>query len=415
MNSTRRRWSFLAVLATAAVAVSAQTPLTCPAGAGIDSANCGVVHYHVRMYRPDSKTSIELSGVNQFSSKSACEGALAAEKARNAAIVDFLKKNEPRLPYQPDQFGSCHCDMTRIPSSTNFLDEAKRATEMRTQQDILARVRLQLIDSNALPNSELVRSLRLPVSTFDAALWPRAIVSPDAKELQSAPEPLPEGAAKPTELGAEAPKVAATESIEFPLVDVATPKDVMVTRAVAPSVITDNASDASTETPDAGELVPNGEPNAAEAFVNYELARVQEILKASGKIDNAALNKSIFEASMSRMQLLSNLKMVVETAGSRSALSTAFADVNDEASRLAIVAKLFGEPAAQHWAPTDAKDVVFDVPAELTGDPQAIVNDATGKYTLEQRKSALYHLLARTANLTSSQLLWLSNVMQSFL
>lgn len=415
MRSTRRIALLLTGVATAALVSHAQSTLSCQAGAGIDSANCAVVHYHVRMYRPDTKASIELTGVNEFASKSACESALATEKARNAAVIEFLKKNEPRLQYQPDVFGTCHCDMTRTRSSLNFLDEARRANELRTQQDILARVRLRLIDSNALPNSDLVRSLRVPVSSFDMALWPRAIVSPDPKELQSAPAPLPESAAKATDVGADLPKGAATQSIEFPLVDVATPKEVMVTRAVAPSVISADPSGEVAGTPADLTAASSGEANAADAFVNYETARVQAILRAAGQIDDASLKKSIFEASGSRLQLLSNLKLVVETAGSRSELAAAFREADDEAARLALVSKLFGEEATAHWAPADAKDVVFDIPAELTGDPMAVLNEATGKYSLEQRRQALYHLLARTSNLTSSQLLWLSDLMKSFL
>jgi len=305
--------------------------------------------------------------------------------------------------------------MTRTRSSANFLDEGRRAAELRTQQDILTRVRLRLIDSNALPNSDLVRSLRAPVSSFDTALWPRAIVSPDPKDLQSTPEALPESAAKPTEAGSDLPKGAATQTIDFPLVDVVTPKDVMVTRAVAPSVIAEGPSGESSETPMAVPPPPSGEANAADAFVNYETARVQAILRAAGQIDDASLKKSIFEASMSRLQLLSNVKLVVETAGSRSALAASFRAASDEAARLELVTKLFGETVKPHWAPGDAKEIVIDIPAELTGDPVAVLREATGKYSPEQRRQALYHLLARTSNLTSSQLLWLSDLMQSFL
>ncbi|MCM2315288.1 MAG: hypothetical protein NDJ92_09085 [Thermoanaerobaculia bacterium] len=405
----------LAGLATAALVSHAQAPLTCQGGAGIDSANCAVVHYHVRMYRPDTKTSIELTGVNEFASKSACESALAAEKARNASVIDFLKKNEPRLQYQPDVFGACHCDMTRTSSNVNFLDEARRERELLTQQDILMRVRLRLIDSNALPNSELVRSLRAPQSSFDMALWPRVVVSPDPKDLQSIPGPLPESAAKLTEVGADLPKGAATQSVSFPLVDVATPKQVMVTRAVAPSVISASSAGEESEATVPDAQTPSAESNDADAFVNYETARAQAILRAAAQLDDASMNKSIFEASSSRMQLLSNLKLVVETAGSRSALAAAFRDADDEAARLALVSKLFGDAAVAHWAPADAKDVVFDIPAELTGDPMAVLNEATGKYSLEQRRQALYHLLTQASNLTSSQLLWLSDLMTSFL
>ena len=415
MRSTLRIPLLLTGLATAALGALAQAPLSCQAGAGIDSANCSVVHYHVRMYRPDMKTSVELTGVNQFASKSACETALAAEMARNAAVLDFLKKNEPRLQYQPDVFGTCHCDMTRSASSANFLDDTKRAAELLTQQDILTRVRLRLIDSNALPNSELVRRLRAPLSTFDMALWPRAIVSPDSTDLQSAPEPLPETAAKVTDVGADLPKSAAAQTIAFPLVEVATPKEVMVTRAVAPSVIEAEPAGGASETSTGAIPSVPGEANAADAFVNYETARVQAILRAAGQIDDASLKKSIFEASMSRLQLLSNIKLIVETTGSRSALAAAFREATDERSRLALVTRLFGDDAAGHWAPTDAKGVVFEIPGELTDDPTAVLNEATGKYSREQRMQALYHLLARSSNLTSSQLLWLSDLMQSFL
>jgi hypothetical protein len=406
----------LAALVAGAPGAVAQAPLTCQSGAGIDPSNCAVVHYHVKMYRPDTKTSMELTGLNQFASRAACEAALAAEKARNAAVVDFLKKNEPRLQYQADQFGPCHCDMTRVPSSANYLDDVKRANEQRAQGDILTRVRLRLLDSNALPNSELVRSLRVVPSSFDAALWPTLVVSPAQKELESTPQPLPESAIKVTSVGADAPTAAPTQAIDFPLVDVPTPKDVMVIRAVAPSVIsTDPEAEPSEVSPDTAPAEAPSEANAAEAFVNYETARVQAILKAAGQIDDAGLKKSIFEAAMARLQLLSNLKLVVETAGARSRLAAAFGAADDETARLDLVAKLFGESVRAHWAPTDARDAIIDIPEELTGDPFAVLRESTGKYDGEQQRQALYHLLARTSNLTSSQLLSLSDLMQSFL
>ncbi len=401
-------------IALTASGAYAQSPLTCQSGAGIDPANCAVVHYHVRMYRPDTKTSVELTGVNRFASRGACESALAVERARNTAAVDFLKKNEPRLQYQADQFGACHCDMTQTTTSANYLDDAKRAAERRVQLDILAKVRLRLLDSDALPNSDLVRSLRVPPSTFDIALWPRTIITPGSKDLQSAPEALPESAAKATAVGIDLSKAAPAQSIDFPLAAVPTPKDVMVTRAVAPSVIAGGSSD---ESP-TGETAPpqdSGEANAAEQFVNFETARVQAILRASGAIDDASLKKSIYGAVSARLQLLSNLKLIVETAGSRSALAASFNAADAEPARLELAGKLFGESVKSHWAPADAKDVVVDIPAELTGDPFAVLRDVTGKYAGEQRRQALYHLLSRTSNLTSSQLLSLADVMQSFL
>lgn len=405
----------LAGLALTSARAGAQTPLTCQSSAGIDTANCPVVHYHVKMYRPDTKTSVELTGVNEFASSAACESALAAEKARNVSVVDFLKKNEPRLQYSPDQFGACHCDMTHSESSADYLDDAKRAAERRLQRDILAHVRLRLIDSDALPNSELVMSLRVPPSTFDAALWPLTVISPGAKDLESVPDPLPETAVKVTLVGADAPTSAPAAAIEFPYAEVPTPKEVMVTRAIAPSVLSGEAepepSDATTPVP----TVDLGDANAAEAFVNYETSRVQAIVRASGQIEEAATKKSVLEAVVARMQLLSNLKLIVETAGPRSALAGAFRGVDGEAARLELVGKLFGDSVKAHWAPADAKDVVIDIPAELTSDPFAVLREATGKYSRDEQKQSLYHLLAHASNLTTSQLLSLSDLMQSFL
>lgn len=405
----------VASLTLGTAGLHAQVPLTCQSGAGIDPSNCAVVHYHVKMYRPDTKTSVELTGVNEFASRAACEAALAAEKSRNAAVVDFLKKHEPRLQYQSDQFGSCHCDMTHVASSANVLDDAKRTAERRTQLDILTRVRLRLLDSDALPNSEVVTRLRVPASTFDNALWPREVISPAAEDLASVPEPLAESAAKTTEVGADAPKYAPAAAIEFPLVDVATPKEVIVTRAIAPSVL-----DGGTESAPGGDQTEptpsdSGEANAADAFVNYETSRVQAIVRASAQVEDAAVKRSVLEASVARMQLLSNLKLVVETAGPRSALADALRSADAEPARLDLVGKLFGEMVKAHWAPADAKDVVVEIPGELTGDPFGVVREASGKYAVEQRKQALYHLLAKTSNLTSSQLLSLSDLMQSFL
>jgi hypothetical protein len=305
--------------------------------------------------------------------------------------------------------------MTHLSSSANALDDAKRAAERRMQLDILTKVRLRLLDSNALPNSEVVTNLRVPPSTFDAALWPRVVISPAAKELVSPPEPLAESAAKATSVGADAPKYAPAEAIEFPLVDVATPKDVMVTRAIAPSVISGGTETESGEASPATSATDPGESNAADAFVNYETSRVQAIVRASSQIEDAAVKRSILEAAVARMQLLSNLKLVVETAGPRSALAGAFVAIDGEPARLALVGKLFGETVQSHWAPADATGVVVEIPGELTGDPFGVVREAAGKYTLDQRKQALYHLLARTSNLTSSQLLSLSDLMQSFL
>ncbi|MGZ7080534.1 MAG: hypothetical protein ACXVJT_14070, partial [Thermoanaerobaculia bacterium] len=95
------------MLASAAVAQS----LDCPAPASAAARPCDTFHYHVLMYRPDTRVFVEIFGEKQFASMSSCERARAAAVKANLAIVDYFKRvrNEQ---YEPDRAGSCHCDMT---------------------------------------------------------------------------------------------------------------------------------------------------------------------------------------------------------------------------------------------------------------------------------------------------------------
>ena len=74
----------------------------------------------------------------------------------------------------------------------------------------------------------------------------------------------------------------------------------------------------------------------------------------------------------------------------------------------------FGDEVKPHWAPSDPKDLIIEPRAEIDGDPERVLRDASGKFNSQQRKRALYMLLARSQP-TEQQQLWLTTVADSFL
>src|SRR5215208_6314619 len=108
----RRLAVFLIGSILAAGRASAQQVLICPPGTSAVTNACDVFHYHVQMYRPETRQFAELSGVNQFASQSACERHREAYMKRNLARVDYFKRTKGEQQYEPDRAGACHCDMT---------------------------------------------------------------------------------------------------------------------------------------------------------------------------------------------------------------------------------------------------------------------------------------------------------------
>lgn len=402
--------TFLAfTIAIAGFPASAQAPMTCQLGSGADSAKCDVFHYHVQVYNPSKKTRVELSGVNEFASQEACAAALAVAQARNQELVKYMTQNDAREKFQADVFGPCHCDMTRSPSSPNWLDPERRIAELRMQQEIVADTRELLLDANALETSSVVTNLRLQPTSYDPALWPKALFAPDPADMQVAPAPIPESESMATDTSDATSRGEFGAGIDLALVDVPTPADVMVAAAIAPTYETGD------EGYEQSPPVSSVDANPADAFVAFESARVQSILQASSAIDDAAVTKQIFESSMQRLQVLSNLKIIVLAAGTSSPLASAFRALDTDEQRSALMGRLFGPTVQSHWVPADARDVIIEIPNELTGDPVAVLRESTGRYTEDQRKVALYYFLGRTPNLTPSQELWIADIMSSFL
>jgi hypothetical protein len=450
------------VLALAGAPLARAQSLVCPTTPS--GRACDTTHYHVAMYRPDNRTFVEVFGINQFASESACERARAAAIRGNEAVAAFLRQKDQQ--YQPDRFGPCHCDMTIDKGSPNFLSDLQRIAQVRQAEEIRQRVRERLLDRDVPTGSELVRGLDPPPAITPFLGGPRLVPPPAVTSVTSASNApndlkltkaneatttattsvdlplveIPAGGEPPPSLGTvalPAPTPATTPSQVLPEERIAAdqpapasapvPAPVPSTAAAPPEPQAIDAPPPSSPAPPAVApqstasqppvLPAEAEPqpdDTAEAFIGTESERIQSVLKASGAIGDEAIRAKIFEACMQRIQLLSNLRSLIAGSGARSRLAVAVRNVHSEADRLAIVAALFGSDMPKHWAPADAKDVILEPMPEIENDPEKILRDGSGRWTLTQRKRALYVVLARSQP-TEEQQLWLGSVIDAFL
>lgn len=421
----------------AAANASAQALVCPPAPAG---RPCEAFHYHVSRYRPDTRVFTEVYAAAPFATQAACDRARELELAANLKVVEFFRVKEKQYP--PDRFGPCHCDMTTERSSVTYLAEPQRVLQLRNSEEIRLRVRERLLDNNVPSDSPVVRGLyaQPPVTTVLAT--PRLVPLPQAAPpvLTTSPDEL-----QPTRtLDTTKPGVTA---LDLPLVD--PPAAIAAASApgpAAPEVAPTDAPVPAAATPTQSESpAPGKEPSVpieetrvepltevvatpegpaeseqqsaqvtAERFVNYETQRIQNVLRASSAIGDENVKTRIFEATMERIQLLSNLRELIEGSGSNSRLAAAAEDAGSEDARLAFVARLFGSDIRKHWAPSDAADVLFDVDSAIANAPERALRDGSGEFTIEQKRQALYLVLAKTQP-TEGQRLWLSSVVEGFL
>jgi hypothetical protein len=457
------RLLLFAAVCIAAVPLAAQQPaLTCASGGSASGRGCELFHYHVVLYRPDTKQHVEISATPQFATQAACERARDAKIAANGKVVEFIRTLRQQQ-YDADRYGPCHCDMTSDKSNANFLADAQRTAQLRLAEEIRLRVRERLLDMKLVTDNEVVRSLDIdpPVTSLLGA--PKLVPLPPTGQvtIATAPDDL-----RPTRtIDTSKPTVTA---LDLPLVDplaeappappppvaaadVATPVDPAATPPVtappAPSSTID-VSAAPVETAPAPPPAPeapidetvvevpvqaqpqavmpeaqgnedvSGEEDTQSAeeiaakFIEYETQRINNVLQAASNITDPDLNTRIYQACIQRIHLLSNLRLLIEGAGTRSRLAGAARDASTEEERLALIGKLFGSEIKDHWAPSDAKDVIFDIEENVANAPERVLRDSA--FTAAQKKQALYLVLAQTEP-TEDQRLWLSTVIEGFL
>ena len=364
-----------ALLLAAATASSALgQALLCPPPATPSARPCETFHYHVQMYRPDTRGFIELSGINQFATQNDCDHARDAAMRHNAAVVDFYRKRNDNR-YEPDRFGPCHCDL-----SASYLNDAARNGQLRLAADARLRVRERLMDAEVPTDSELVRSADPPpAAPFGGA------------KLVPLPPARPPGAAENAPSDLQMPK---SEVGDAPAISDLPLAEIVASPPPAP------APPAQPTTPEVKveEPAPPAE-DPADAFISVETDRIQKILAASTALSDV----KILEACTRRLQVLSNLRALIENSKGR--LATAAHAAHDESERLALVAKLFGSDMPAHWAPKDARDVVV----ELVPDPARVLRTASAP--AEEKRHALYAYLATSPVIDE----WVGGVVEGLL
>lgn len=428
-----KRLILAAALVVAAGTAAAQQGLVCAAAPA--GRPCDAFHFHVQMYRPDTKQFVDVTGGTPFATQAACERAREAHVAANKAVVEFFQVTKQQQQYAADRVGPCHCDMTADRSSPNYLPDAQREMQLRTAEEVRLRVRERLMDNKVTTDSPLIRGMYADPPVTPLLATPKMVPVPQAAPVQPATSTDELRAtrtidtSKPAvaaldlplaEIGAPAPAVAEAPPQETP----ATPVVVETPAPISETVVEVPA------TPQLEEQAPAPDPSApaaaqnnessfsaeetAERFISYETQRITNVLKASSSISDEALKSKIFEACMQRIQLLSNLRLLIEGSGTRSRLANAARDAETEAERLALIGKLFGEEIKPHWAPQDAADVILEIEADIAAAPERALRDTTGRFSADQKKRALYLVLAQTQP-TEDQRLWLSTVVEGFL
>ncbi|MEA2164304.1 MAG: hypothetical protein QOK37_2431 [Thermoanaerobaculia bacterium] len=434
----RLLFATIALLAASLGSAIAQ-PLTCPPVASAAGRPCELFHFHVQMFRPDTRGFIELYGINQFSSQSACDRARDAQFRRNTAVVEFFRTQRRADWWQPDRFGQCHCDMTVEATSPNMLTDSARWGQIQLAEDIRQRVRERLLDAGVASDSELIRGLIPPPIASPLIGGPKLVMMPEPADLSAAPN-APEDL-RTTKAVDSAPPMS---SLDLPLAEIPLPGMATATEplaVVAPSPTTPAlptpAVPAPKPVPDpqpaepsplpvpspAPASVPSGDTIAvvadepdlpaaedvADAFISYESQRIQNVLKVSGSIGDESVKAQVLDACTQRIQLLSNLRSIIVGSGAKSRLVAAANNAKKESERLDLVSKLFGSDVVPHWAPKDAADVIFD-PA--ISDPEHVLRDTAASD--QQRRHALYALLA-TSSPTEQQQLWLTSLIEALL
>jgi hypothetical protein len=449
------RLVLLAAACIAAVPFTAQQqqPLVCASSGSTGARGCEGFHYHVALYRPDTKQHVEISATPQYATQTACERARELKMAASAKVTEFFRGIKQQQ-YEGDRYGPCHCDMTT--------DTAVRMQQMRLAEEIRLRVRERLMDNKLTTDHDVVRALDVdppvtpmlgaaklvplpqsgpavvvtaaddlrPTRTIDTTKPAVAALDLPLVDLLAPPAPPPAAPAEgqaarvegqgETQQAPAAPAPAADASLDPrpstldpEAAPQAPPEPITETVVEAPQVQAEQPA-ATEETPlnEASEEEIRSAEEIAAKFIEYETERITNVLKAASSITDPELNTRIYQACIQRIHLLSNLRLLIEGAGTKSRLANAARDASSEEERLALIAKLFGDEITPHWAPKDAKDVIFDIEENVANAPERVLRDSG--FSAAQKKQALYLVLAQTEP-TEDQRLWLTSIMEGFL
>lgn len=364
-----------------AVSTSAQT-LTCPSSV---AAGCGVFHYHLQAWSPNTKSVAEITGANSFSTEVACEESRKQRESANTDAIKYLAVVAHRMKTQPNRYGACHCDMTREQTHPNYLDDSRRLLHVRMDQQFRNEMLSELFERELATDSDLALAFsNFPSKFHGTALWKPLTIPPEGETRLLRPEA--------TALLNTSVSPAVNEGDwqkELRLVEISIDRDA------------------------AGPGVAGGGFRKQNQFVSVESAKIQAIILDASRNEGND-RASVLRACSERMKLLSKLDRLMQLDVRDSKLVRAADNAAADASRThAFVSQLFGFQVADHWDPGNPAGMSFVVPPEIASDPVAVLRDATGRFGVEQQKLALYTYLL-TSPLIESDEPWLRAVAESW-
>ncbi len=281
------------MLAASAAPACAQI-LTCSdAGSG----ECHFVHYHVQSYNDATRNFVELYGTNRFATTELCEAERTRRMDVEKQLVSYVLKLAPRARVKESNFGPCHCDMTSDPASRYFLDDRSRFERMHLQRSISLQLLEEAFDKGLPTDSPLALGLSSPPTNWVASLWPAVAEIPDDSpdRFLSTEPPTP----KKTEVTAV--QNSQLDADRYELVEIAFDSRIPL------------------ETVIIGDEGSGVEPAAD--FVNSEIAAVQARIPAVLDMEEGPRKAHLLDLVQQRLQLLSNLSRLVQTAGPSSSLA----------------------------------------------------------------------------------------------
>lgn len=386
--------------------------LTCASGTTAPDSACRTFHYHLQIWRMDTRLFAEIYATPQYATMESCEKARVARQTANQQVVDYFRSLKKENVFTPSRYGPCHCDLTTDRSSPNYLDDVRRSQQQRAFVDALGRQRERLLDLGIESGSPLIRGLFVPPMSASIFEGQRLVALPE----KAASTALPTISLKDTKIGSDSGSIA-TSAVDLPLAPVSGEAAAIVAAPPASSTepVASTHTEAAAESGASGEDLGEAPVEEDFAFINYETARVQQILAAATAVTEDEVRSKVNQTCAQRLQLLSNLRSIAEGAGRKSRIATALRSASDESSRSVVVRKLFGSSVAPHWAPSDAKDVVVELPDEIAADPVGVLRDTSGRFSATDRQGALYLLLSRNSSLTTSESAWISDFIESLL
>lgn len=377
----------IAVAVILAVPAWTQT-LTC---ASAHSADCRTYHFHIQPNRQTTGYGAELYGINRFPTIEGCEAERTRLITAEKDVVSFVLRVASRAKVGVSNFGQCHCDMTGDPSSRHYLTDQQRFQQRHLHREVTLQLLQEALGKGLAPGDPLAEALAARPSSFRTTMWSATVAPPPDSPHRF----LDAGAPSMMATGVSSVQPRQLDTSRFELAEITFGSEIPL-----PMVAVDRRTSG---------LVHGSD------FVDAEIAETQSHFLEILDMEESERRERLVVLIRQRIQLLSNLSRLVETAGPSSNLARAMAAAGDRDDRLALIGTIFGADVRHHWRAERPEDLLLDIPSSVSSDPVAILRDPGRRFSVDDRKLALYVFLLRTGSLTESQEIWLSELVESSL